>query len=120
LITRGAAISTATADQDSFAINYSHADLFIKQFRYLLSCMSTTATCKGEVNAPGGGGKKNFHAILIFYCHGIPPACNRHTRATRVVMTVEIFKLLEMVNFARSGTPGNSDLAKESPFTETG
>jgi len=70
------------------------------------------AASESDINAPCGGGKKNLHTVLICHSHGISPANKRHPSTARVIVTVEILQLLQVVNFARSGTTGNPDFAQ--------
>ena len=67
-----------------------------------------------DINASLRGGKQDRHTGLIRHGGGTLPTGKSHPpppRATRVIMTVEILKLLQVVNLAVSGSAADSDFA---------
>jgi len=104
-----------SGEQTSVPPLHRRARLFICQAIQLsLELHVNFAASEVDINASLRGGKQDRHTGRICHGGGTLPTGKSHSpppRATRVVMTIEIFKLLQMVNFARSGTPGNSDLA---------
>jgi hypothetical protein len=67
-----------------------------------------------DINASLRGGKQDRHTGLIRHGGGSSPTAKSDPpapRGTRAIMTVEILKMLEVVNLAVSGSAGNPDFA---------
>src|ERR1700730_15972008 len=83
--------------------------------KYLLSdCSCESSPGDVDINASLRGGKQDRHTGLIRHGGGTSPPGKGHPpvpRATRVIMTVEIMKLLQVVNLAVSGSATNTDFA---------
>jgi hypothetical protein len=72
-----------------------------------------------DINASLRGGKQDRYTGLICHGSGRSPSGNSDSaaaRGTQVIMTVEISKMLEVVNLAVSGTAGNPDFTYRQPF----
>src|SRR5260370_1697582 len=72
-----------------------------------------------NINAPLCGGKQDRHTGLICHSSGRSPSGKSDSaapRGTHVIMTVEISKMLEVVNLAVSGTAGNPDFTYRQPL----
>jgi hypothetical protein len=76
----------------------------------LLDCHVDSGPAEVDINASLRGGKQDRHTGLIRHGGDTSPTGKSHPpvpRATRAIMTVEIMKLLQVVNLAVSGSATN-------------
>jgi hypothetical protein len=93
---------------------------FIYQATPLSLELQVNATSRGvDVNAFLRGGKRYNHTSLIRHRGGFSSTANSYAArpcSTHVVMTIEILKVLQIVNLAVSGSACNPNLAYRQSF----
>ena len=93
--------------------------LFYQATSLPLELHVNAAASRVDVNAFLRGGKRYNHAGLIRHRGGFSSTTSSyaaHASGTHVIMTVEISKMLQIVNLAVSGSAGNPNLTYRQSF----
>src|SRR5437762_754234 len=97
----------------------ARANSFVRQRASSLELHINAATSGGDVNAFLRGGKRYNHTSLICHrgaCSSTASSDAAHPLGTYVIMTVEILKMLQIINLAESGSFSNPYLAYGQSF----